>query len=234
MRLDDPAVVRDEYEDESKLSARKAAHESGEGPNAREVVFAAIAEQKPRRVVEVGPGEGEIAEWMRDELGCEVVAIDQSERMVELTRRRGLDARLGDAHELPFEAGEFDFALAAWMLYHLADVDRALGELARVLTPDGHLVAVTNSREHLRELKELTGVEGFATTFDAEDAEALLSRHFARVERREAFGWTTFPSRVEAQRFVDSTMIFAGQTLPPFDGPLRVRRTPVVFIAHKQ
>jgi ubiquinone/menaquinone biosynthesis C-methylase UbiE len=234
VRLDDPAVVREEYADESRLATRKAAHRFGEGSDPREVAFAAIAQGNPRRVVEVGPGEGELAERMRDELGCEVVAIDQSERMVELTRKRGIDARVGDVQDLPFEDGEFDCAVAAWMLYHVSDIDRALGELARVLHPDGHLVAVTNSREHLRELKDLLRVEGFRTTFDAEDAEQLLSAHFARVERRDAAGRMTFAGRVEAQRFVDSTITFAGRTLPPFDGPLQVRRTPVVFVADKQ
>jgi ubiquinone/menaquinone biosynthesis C-methylase UbiE len=233
VRLDDPAVVRDEYADESRLAVRKAAHDFGEGPNARQVLFEAIAEAEPRRVIEVGPGEGEVAERLRDELGCEVVAIDQSERMVELTRKRGIDARLGDVQDLPFDDEEFDCAVAAWMLYHVADVERALGELARVLRPDGRLVAVTNSRDHLRELKDLTGIEGFRTTFDAEEAEQLLTPHFVRVERRDAAGRTMFPSRVEAQRFVDSAMIFAGRTLPPFDGLLHVRRAPVVFVAHK-
>ncbi len=44
---------------------------------------------------------------------------------------------------LPFGEGEFDVAVAAWMLYHAPDLDRALAELARVLKPAGRLVAVT-------------------------------------------------------------------------------------------
>jgi SAM-dependent methyltransferase len=234
VRLDDPAVVREEYADESRLAARKAANQSGEGPDARETVFEAIAEAKPRRVLEVGPGEGELAQRMRDELACEVVAVDQSERMVELTRERGIDARLGDVQALPFDDGEFDCAVAAWMLYHVADVERALGELARMLRPDGALIAVTNRRDHWRELKELLGIEGFSTTFDAEDAEGLLSRHFARIDRRDVPGALTFPGRAEAQQFVDATVVFAGRTLPAFDGSFRVRRSPVVFVAHKK
>jgi ubiquinone/menaquinone biosynthesis C-methylase UbiE len=184
-------------------------------------------------VLEVGPGEGELAERIRDELACDVVAIDQSERMVELTRKRGIDARIGDVQELPVPDEEFDCAVAAWMLYHVPDIDRALAELARVLRPGGRLIAVTNSRDHWRELKDLLGVEGFRTTFDAEEAEQLLEPHFIRVESRDATGSLIFPTRDDAQRFVDSTVIFADCELPPFDGPLRVRRTPAVFIAHK-
>jgi hypothetical protein len=75
VRLDDPAVVREEYASEKRLAARKAAHDRGEGPDPREIAFKVIAEVKPRRVLEVGPGEGELAERVRDELGCQVVAI---------------------------------------------------------------------------------------------------------------------------------------------------------------
>ena len=85
----------------------------------------------PQSVLEVGCGEGELAERVQRELGAEVVALDQSERMVELTRRRGVDARVGDVQDLPFPDECFDVAVAAWMLYHVPDLDRGLGELAR-------------------------------------------------------------------------------------------------------
>jgi SAM-dependent methyltransferase len=233
VRLDDPGVVREEYADETRFATRKAAHALGEGPDARHLAFDAIAEGQPNRVLEVGPGEGELAERMQSELGCDVVAVDQSERMVELTGKRGIDARLGDVTDLPFEDESFDCAVAAWMLYHVADIALALGELARVLRPTGRLVAVTNGRDHLRELKDLLGQERASSSFDAEDADELLSHHFSRVETRDAAGWLVFPSRAQAQEYVDSSMIFGGGELPHFDGPLRVRRLPVVLVAQK-
>jgi SAM-dependent methyltransferase len=233
VRQDDPRVVREEYTTETRLAARKAAHILGEGPDARHIAFGAVAEGQPSRVLEVGPGEGELAGRIQRELGCDVVAIDQSERMIELTRDRGIDARLGDVRDLPFDDAEFDCAVAAWMLYHVAEIDVALGELARVLRPNGRLVTVTNGRNHLQELKDLLGVTRAASTFDAEDADRLLSNHFSHVEKRDAAGWLVFPSRAEAQHYVDSTVIFAGRRLPPFDGPFKVRRAPVVFVAHK-
>ena len=233
MRLDDPKVVREEYASEARLAVRKAAYARGGGPDPHAILFSAIADARPRRVLEVGPGEGEFAERMQSELGCDVIAIDQSQRMVDLTRARGVDAKLGDVCDLPFDDGTFDCAVAAWMLFHVADIDRALSELARVLRPSGRLAAVTNSRQHWRELKDLLGTEGFPTTFDAEDAERLLSGHFARVVAHDASGWLAFTNRDEAQRFVDSTMIFAGCEVPDFEGPLKVRRTPVIFAADK-
>ncbi len=236
MRLNDPTLVRREYEDESRLLGRVSAYRFADGADARRVAFDGVAEVKPRRVLEVGCGTGELAERLIRELGVELVAVDQSERMVTLTRARGVDALVGDVQALPFADGEFDCAVAAWMLYHVPDVDRALSELARVLRAGARLVAVTNAPEHMRELAELLGAERPRTDFDGANAEEQLGRHFARVQRREAFGAILFPSRAEAQAYVDSTIVFSqlsGGVLPEFDGALRVTRAPVVFVADK-
>ena len=229
MTLDDPAVVREEYASEARLAARKAAYRFAEGPDPREIAFAAVAEAQPRRILEVGCGEGELAERMLNELGAEVVAVDQSARMVEITRGRGVDARVDDVQDLPFADGEFDVAVAAWVLFHVPDVDRAISELARVAR---RLVAVTNGTDHLRELYGLLGVERPAMVFNAENGREQLERHFSHVERRDAGGWVAFPDRAAAQSYIDAAIVTKGQ-LPEFDGPLRVRRTPVVFVATK-
>ena len=237
MRLDDPELVRREYASDVGLAGRIAAYRFAEGPDPRELAFQAVAEATPRRVLEVGCGQGVMAERIQRELRCELVALDQSAHMVELTRARGVDALVGDVQKLPFEAAEFDVALAAWMLYHVADIERALAELARVLRPGGRLVAVTNAGDHLRELSELLGAKkvNAETAFSGENGDLQLARHFARVERREAYGWIAFPSRVEAQAYVDAAAgLFGGRRrLPDFEGGLRVRRRPVVFVAER-
>jgi SAM-dependent methyltransferase len=233
MRLDDPALVRQEYASESRLAARKAAHRFAEGPDPREVAFGAVAEVAPRRVLEVGCGEGELVERVKRELGCDVLALDQSERMVELTRSRGIDAVVGDVQALPLATGQFDCAVAAWMLYHVPQVDLALRELARVLRAGGRLVAVTNASEHLRELKDLLDVEPDSPSFWGHNGEALLRRNFANVERRDTCGWIAFRDRAAAQAYVDATIVFGGRELPELAGPLRVRRASVVFVADK-
>ena len=95
-----------------------------------------IAGASPRRVLEVGCGWGELAEWIARDTGAEVVAVDLSPRMVELARERGVDAGSPTCRQLLFADGEFDLVVAAWMLYHVPELDRGLGELARV-APSG-------------------------------------------------------------------------------------------------
>ena len=99
--------------------------------------------------------------------------LDLSPRMVELAQARGIDARQGDAQELPFADGTFDTVVAAWMLYHVPDVDRALAEFARVLVPGGALIAVTNSADHIAELRELVQHrDSWSHTFSRENGES--------------------------------------------------------------
>lgn len=232
-RIDETAFVRAQYEREDNLRARKAAYANAEGDDPREFAFAAVAEAEPQRVLEVGGGEGELAERIRAELGAEVIGIDQSERMVEIQRSKRIDARVGDVQNLPFGDGEFDVVVAAWMLYHLPDLDRGLAEIARVLKAGGRLVAVTNAIDHLRELWDLAGRETSVRefTFRSENGEESLRRHFASVARREAHGWTTMDEDA-VRRFGASwedlgSLVTAG----PFDEPLRVRRHSTIFIA---
>jgi len=235
MNIHEAAFVREQYATEDRLRARKSAYENAEGDDPRQFAFEAIAAAGPRRVLEVGGGEGELAERVQTELGVEVVGVDQSDRMVELQRAQGIDARVGDVQDLPFEDGEFDVALAAWMLYHVSDLDRGLAELARVLRAGGRLVAVTNAEDHHQELWDLahcaTTLRRF--TFRSENGEESLLRHFARVESRDARGWMTMDDGA-VRRFAESWDALAPLvTMPPLGEPLRVRRHSTVFVAHK-
>ena len=82
MKLNDPGLVAEDYASESGLLARRAVYENREGPDPRDTLWEAIVEAAPRRVLEVGPGPGEVSEQMQLELGAEVVAVDVSARMV--------------------------------------------------------------------------------------------------------------------------------------------------------
>ena len=234
--LDDPQGVREEYATETGLLARRAAYRHATGPDAREILFGAIAEADPARMLEVGCGPGELAARVQDDLGATVIAIDVSERMVALARGRGVDARVGDVQQLPFEDASFDCAVAAWMLYHVPDVPRALAELARVLEPGGRLVAVTNGVTHVRELRELLGLPGTTeTAFSAENGKSLLRDHFAHVELRDAGGTIRFPDREAVVSYVRASLtLFQGAEVPEdLTTPFVVTRRPVVFVATK-
>ena len=199
MSLNDPEHVREEYATEAGLEGRRAAYRWADGPDAPELLFETVARLAPAAVLEVGCGPGELSERVRLELGASVVAIDISPRMVELAQSRGVDARLGDAQDLPFADASFDCVVAAWMLYHVPDVDRALGEFARVLRPGGRLVAVTNYLDHLSELRALGGFRVRSPRSAATTARSFFggtSSLSTNSTREERFG---FPTRRRSQ-----------------------------------
>jgi SAM-dependent methyltransferase len=236
-RLNDPEDVRAQYADEANLKARKAIYADVadvEGPDAREEAIRAVVECAPRRVLEVGGGEGEMALRILEESECELAFVDQSERMVEIARGKGIDAQVADAQDLPFDDESFDCVLAAWMLYHVADVPRGLAEIARVLRPGGRLVAVTNGSDHLLELKALAGDHWFRDNpFTRESAPALLAGAFTSIEQRDLDGWVTMHDDEGIWGYLGSISAGAPAELPAHELPLRIRRQPTVFVATK-
>ena len=94
-------------------------------------------------------GTGDLALELRERVGPEgrVVGADFSERMLELAREkaraRGMDDvafESADALDLPYPDGSFDAVTVGFGARNLADLDRGLGEMSRVLHPGGRLV----------------------------------------------------------------------------------------------
>ncbi len=233
MAFDDQAVVREQYASEANLRARQALWEGAEGDDTKEILWRALQEWQPRHVLEVGGGQGELAERLQRELGAQVSFVDLSPRMVELARARGIDAQEGDAQELPFADGVFDTVVAAWMLYHVPDLDAALGEFARVLTKGGALIAVTNSEQHIAELRELLAYPPgvFTMTFNSENGEDILRRHFSVVERFDCVVKATVRDRETLVAYRDSVSVPAGEVPEDVELPFVVHGRSTIFVA---
>jgi SAM-dependent methyltransferase len=217
----DREVVRREYASEERLLARASIY-AGTGRDSNDVLIETIAEHRPGDVLEVGCGPGLLAERLRDERDISVIALDSSERMVALTRARGIDARLGDVQALAFADDSFDVVIAAWMLYHVTDLDHGLREIARVLRPGGTLIATTNSERHLAEMWMLVGLDGYPLPFNAENGARILGRHFAHVDQQDISGTVNFPDREAIRRYVASSIKgrHLADRLPDSVGPL--------------
>src|SRR3954468_8647204 len=232
MPIDDPTEVQAQYAQEDNLRARQALWQGATGTDPKEVLWRTIEEWQPKRLLEVGGGQGELADRIASELGAEVVFLDLSPRMVELARARGVDARLGDAQDLPFPDDAFDTVVAAWMLYHVPDVDRALAEFARVLVPGGALIAVTNAANHIAELRELLKHrDSWAHTFSRENGERFLQPHFASVERYDADVEVSVESRETLVAYRDSVAVPTSEVHDDIPLPFVVHGRTSIFFA---
>jgi len=97
----------------------------------------------PGRVLDVGMGGGRLAAELARR-GWDVSGVDPSQAMVELARGR-LPGRaehfaLGRAEALVFPDGSFDAAAALGALEYTSEPATAIGEIARVLRPQGRAV----------------------------------------------------------------------------------------------
>jgi demethylmenaquinone methyltransferase/2-methoxy-6-polyprenyl-1,4-benzoquinol methylase len=112
---------------------------------------------------EVGPGTdaldvccgtGDLALALRRRIGPDgrVVGCDFSEPMLQLAREKsgeeGLAVEFGwaDALDLPYGDESFDAVTIGFGARNLADLERGLGEMARVLRPGGRLVILEITR----------------------------------------------------------------------------------------
>lgn len=233
MRLDDQRFVHDQYASTDPLKTRISVWQPDPRlGTAQDTALAELRARAPRRVLEVGCGTGALAARMLSELGCELVAIDQSPDMVAAAARLGVDARLGDVQALEFESGAFDCAVAAWMLYHVSDRDRALAELARVLRPGGALVAITNGGEALAELYAMVGAEKLDSGFSSENGADQLRRHFADVTRTDLHPLAVFPDRETLSAYLASLERGGlAERLGEVTWPLVARGASTVFVA---
>jgi len=95
--------------------------------------------------LDAGAGTGGVTELLRG-AGAFAVAVDLEPDMLRFAR--GGDDPMsatvaGDVTALPFPAGSFDVAVAAFVLNHLADPATGVRELARVCRRNGVLLAST-------------------------------------------------------------------------------------------
>jgi HAD superfamily hydrolase (TIGR01484 family) len=77
--------------------------------------------------------------------GLDYLATDLSPGMVEATRALGVPAEVASSDALPVGDGSRDAAVAAWMLYHVPDLDGTLREVRRVAAL-GHEVMIATGR----------------------------------------------------------------------------------------
>jgi demethylmenaquinone methyltransferase / 2-methoxy-6-polyprenyl-1,4-benzoquinol methylase len=123
----------------------------GQDPRWRRTMVRALAPSAQDRILDVATGTGMVAEALVKKGNCSVVALDQSDAMLEQARRRvAASARLrervsivrGEAERLPFSDGEFDGLTFTYLLRYVDDPAGTMRELARVVKPGGRIASL--------------------------------------------------------------------------------------------
>jgi demethylmenaquinone methyltransferase/2-methoxy-6-polyprenyl-1,4-benzoquinol methylase len=103
-----------------------------------------VEEWRPRRVLDLATGSGDLALALQRRLPeAAIIAADFSPEMLDVARRKGVrQTVLADALRLPFPDESFDCVTIAFGLRNMADWSLALREMSRVLHPGGHLLVL--------------------------------------------------------------------------------------------
>ena len=234
------AYLRDvQYRDSSRLAARARLHVKYGTAAVAWFPWLATQVRWPQgaRVLEVGCGAG----WMWAEaaarlpIDLELTLTDLSggmvaeavERVGSLGRYRRAVGRVADVQELPFRDESFDVVVANYVLHHVPDAGRAVGEMARVLRPDGVAVVACVGDGHLAELhqirQEVFGEDwacALPATFGARSGARLLPSRFGRVD------WRPYDDRLDC-RDPDDVVAYLAST-PPVEDADAAQHTRVV------
>lgn len=110
--------------------------------------IAALLEPDPRAaLLDLGCDDGAVTMALAGAVGTsDVHGVEVVEERAELARARGVDVVAADLEgELPFADGSFDVVVSNQVIEHLADTDRFVRELRRVLKPGGYAVTSTEN-----------------------------------------------------------------------------------------
>lgn len=124
-----------------------------------------------------GLGDGTVTFASEDRM---LVGIDYDQETaasaVRLHPGVDLSTICGDGSRLPVRTGSFDDVCSSHLIEHFVDPEHHVAEVARVLAPDGRAFFLTPNKPADFENPY------HVYLFEPEDLEAMLGRHFAKVE----------------------------------------------------
>jgi len=118
------------------------------------------------KVLDAGCGTGQTSAYLARKFQCNVTAIDNHTVMINKAAKRfskeNVDITLvyGSIEQLPFEDQSFDLVLAESVTV-FTDIGKTLGEYARVLKPNGVLLAIEMTKEGPLSDEEIEQVKSF-------------------------------------------------------------------------
>jgi demethylmenaquinone methyltransferase/2-methoxy-6-polyprenyl-1,4-benzoquinol methylase len=139
-----------------RYDAMNAVMTFGQERRWRRVVAGIVDAQPGMRVLDLAAGTGTSSVPFA-EAGARTIACDFSAGMLQAGRRRHPDLTFvaGDALRLPFRDAGFDAVTVSFGLRNVAQLDRALRELARVTVPGGRLVVLETATPPARPLRAM-------------------------------------------------------------------------------
>jgi SAM-dependent methyltransferase len=102
-------------------------------------------------VLDIGCGTGNYTALVEIISGAQVYGLDASQGMLERAAKKNprLHLAIGDAADLPYEDGFFDFIFMTDVIHHIADINAMFRSIARVLKPFAKVCIATQSHRQI-------------------------------------------------------------------------------------
>jgi len=170
----------------------------------REQMIRHVRETLPAggRILEIAPGPGYLAIELA-KLGYTVVGLDISQTFVQIAQDKAREAgvtvefRHGNASDMPFEAGTFDFIICVAAFKNFTKPVQAIQEIYRVLKPGGKALIADLRRDaspeeinaHIEELG-LSPINAWITRLTFKHF--LLKNAYSKADIRQLVSQTDF------------------------------------------
>lgn len=180
-------AIRTSYDRVAGAYTEAIFHELENKPFDREILTRFAGSAGGGRLIEIGCGPGQVSRFLRDQ-GATISGVDLSPAMVEQARRFNPDIpfAIGDMTALALENGSIGAIVAFYAIVNLAAEMRqtAFREMARVLTPGGHLLLSFHIGDEVINPKEMWGkpVKMSFYMLDPEMIRAELEREGFAIE----------------------------------------------------
>lgn len=158
-----------------------------------EVLRSSVPVDAIQNVLDLGCGTGRFTGALAQTFDCKAWGIEPSAAMLEVAKSLGhpnVEWKQGAADDIPLEDESVDLVFMSQVFHHLSDPQRAVKEIARVLTPAGFMALRNGTREHNEELEwlrffpEAFMIEQERTPYARELDEAVTREHFVTVSHR--------------------------------------------------
>jgi len=144
-----------------------------------------LGDLRGKRILDVGCGKGRFTRvFQEQEPAAELWGFDISEEMLKFVPE-GIHRQAGTMTEIPFADGFFDGAYATESLEHAVEIEKAVGEICRVVKPGGRIAIIDKNAEHWGRLK----TPEWEKWFSRKELEGLLGRHCRTVSSRFISYW---------------------------------------------
>ena len=119
----------------------------------RKKVVKLISEVKPKTVLDIATGTGDLAINLVETKASKITGLDISEGMLEVGRKKidklqlneQIDMVFGDSENIPYENNSFDAVTVAFGVRNFENLEKGLAEIYRVLKPGGIFVVLETS-----------------------------------------------------------------------------------------